>query len=198
MSENKTDRRALKTRKAIFEALAELLCEKELRQITIQEISDKADVHRVTIYKHFMDIYDICEQLEKVVLGQVGLLITKYGTKTTSELYTIIFKYIKENPKISRMIFSPHNTSTLYMNLLNMVEGLNRMMWSESFGVDMRDSRVDCIIRYHSNGCLAIIASWVLSGFAQSQDFIIKMLSGLEKSTQQYFSAIQNNSTGSA
>ena len=48
MADKKTDRRTLKTRKAIFESLAELLTEKELRSITVQELSDKADVHRVT------------------------------------------------------------------------------------------------------------------------------------------------------
>ena len=190
VSEHKIDRRAMKTRKAIFEALAALLCEKELRKITIQEISDKADVHRVTIYKHFMDIYDIYEKLEKVILSEIGLLITEYGTKTTFEVYPVMFKYITDNPTIFKMIFSPHNTSTLYMKLMNMVEGLNRVIWSETFGVDIKDSRVECVIRYHSNGCLAIIAGWVLNDFAQSQDFIIKTLSGLDKSTQQYFATM--------
>lgn len=190
MSDNKLDRRTIKTRKAIFEALAELLCEKELRQITIQEISDKADVHRVTIYKHFMDIYDIYEQLEKSVLSEIGLLITGYGEKATFEIYPVFFKYIADNPKIFKMIFSPHNTSTLYMKLLNMVEGLNRVIWSEQFGVDIYDVRIQYVIRYHSNGCLAIIGGWVLSDFAQSQDFIIKTLSGLDKSTQQYFTTM--------
>lgn len=89
MSENKIDRRAMKTRKAIFEALAELLCEKEFRQITVQELSDRADVHRVTIYKHFMDIYDIYKQLEKLILSEIGLLITQYGEKATFEIYPV-------------------------------------------------------------------------------------------------------------
>ena len=190
MSEHKIDRRAMKTRKAIFEALAELLCEKELRQITVQEISDKSDVHRVTIYKHFMDIYDIYEQLEKLILSEIGLLITEYGEKATFEFYPVFFKYITDNPKIFKMIFSPNNTSTLYMKLLNMVEGLNRVIWSEKYNVDIHDSRIQYIIRYHSNGCLAIIGGWVLSDFAQSQDFITKTLSGLDKSTQQYFTTM--------
>ena len=190
MSESKIDRRAMKTRNAIFEALAELLCEKELRKINIQELSDKADVHRVTIYKHFLDIYDIYEQLEKSVLQEIGLLITEYGEKATFEIYPSFFKYITENPKIFKMIFSPHNTTMLYMKLLNLVEGLNRVILSEKFGVDIYDSRIQYVIRYHSNGCLAIIGGWVLSDFEQSKDFIVKMLTDLDRSTQSYLSTL--------
>ena len=88
------------------------------------------------------------------------------------------------------MIFSPHNISTLYMELLNLAEGLNRVIWSEKFGVDIHDSRIQCVIRYHSNGCLALIGGWVMSDFVQSQAFIVETLSGLDKSTQQYFTDI--------
>ena len=48
MAEKKPNRRALKTRKAIFEGLAELLCEKELPRITVNELTEKADIHRAT------------------------------------------------------------------------------------------------------------------------------------------------------
>ena len=57
MSEKKTDRGTLKTRKAICAAFAELLYEKELHKITVQEISDKADVNRVTFYKHYAGVH---------------------------------------------------------------------------------------------------------------------------------------------
>ena len=53
MEDKKVDRRSLKTQRQIKEALCELLTIKELRHITIQEISDKADIHRVTFYKHY-------------------------------------------------------------------------------------------------------------------------------------------------
>ena len=77
MPEKKTDRRTLKTRKALCEALAELLMEKELHKITVQEIADKADVNRVTFYKHYMDVYDLYENIEKDVLIEMGLLILR-------------------------------------------------------------------------------------------------------------------------
>lgn len=190
MAEKKTDLRTLKTKKAIFEALAELMCEKELRQITIKELSDKAEIHRVTVYKHFVDIYDVYEQFEKMVLLQLGELITEYGSKTTFEVYPVVFKYITENPGIFKMIFSPHSTSGLYQKLLKMVEGLNRLIWAESFGADMNDRRVESAIRYHSNGTLAIVANWVMNDFDQPQEFIIQTLSGLDKSTQTYLKEI--------
>ena len=189
MADKKTDRRSLKTRKAIFESLAELLTEKELRNITVQELSDKADIHRITFYKHFMDVYDAYDQLEELILSDLMLIITEQGEKLNYEVYPVVFKYITDNPKYFRMIFSPHNTSTLYQKVLKMVEGLNRVIWSEKYGVDIKDDLVSCVIRYHSNGCLSIIAGWVLSGFKESSDFIIKTLSELDKNTQDYLSS---------
>ena len=64
MDERKTDRRSLKTQKELKQALAELLAEKEIRKITVQEVSDKADVHRVTFYKHYYDIVTIQNKLK--------------------------------------------------------------------------------------------------------------------------------------
>ena len=190
MAEKKTDRRTLKTRRAVFEGLAALLAEKELRNITVQELSDKVDIHRVTFYKHFMDIYDVYEQLEKAILSNLGLLITEYGSKTTIEFYGVVFKYIKENPVYFKMICSPHSSSTLYWKVQKMVEGLNRVIWAERFDLDMNDQRVGCAIHYHSNGCLAIIADWVLSDLAQPEEFIAGMLSGLDMSTQGYLKTL--------
>lgn len=47
------DRRQNKTRKAILSAFEELISKKPYKNITVQEIIDRADVGRTTFYAHF-------------------------------------------------------------------------------------------------------------------------------------------------
>ena len=186
MAEQKTNRKALKTRRLIRNALAELLTKKELKDITVQEIADIADISRTTFYNYYYDVYDIYEQLEQTVLIELGEMITEHGPKTTFEVYSVVFKYIKENPDVFKMIFSPNGKHTLYMKLKKMVEGINQKLWAESFGVKLNDKRLLYSIRYHSNGTLAIVADWVLNDFDQPEEFVIETLGDLDKNTQNY------------
>ncbi|MCC3379646.1 TetR/AcrR family transcriptional regulator [Paenibacillus farraposensis] len=56
-----TDLRVKRTHKLLWSALGELLLDpkKEFSSITINEICEKAMVHRTTFYKHFVDKYDL-------------------------------------------------------------------------------------------------------------------------------------------
>ena len=53
------DRRCLKTQKAIKNALVELMSEKDISQITIKELAQRADINRKTFYTHYTRIYDV-------------------------------------------------------------------------------------------------------------------------------------------
>lgn len=59
MTEKKEDRRVLRTRMALHQALIELILEKRYDKITIQDIIDRADVGRSTFYGHFLDKEDL-------------------------------------------------------------------------------------------------------------------------------------------
>ncbi len=54
-AEPKTDRRKLRTRKLLRQALMDLIIEKGYANISIQDITDRADVSRTTFYLHFKD-----------------------------------------------------------------------------------------------------------------------------------------------
>jgi len=59
----KVDRRIIKSQEAIKKAIIELISEKNFDQITIQDISDRADVSRKTIYLHYADKFDLLDKL---------------------------------------------------------------------------------------------------------------------------------------
>ena len=53
------DRRVNKTRRALKEALTDLILEKGYESITVQDVIDRADVGRSTFYAHFIDKDDL-------------------------------------------------------------------------------------------------------------------------------------------
>lgn len=59
------DLRIVKTEKALKEAFAQLLLEKDFQNITVNELCDKAMIRRTTFYKHYQDKYDYFDRLIK-------------------------------------------------------------------------------------------------------------------------------------
>lgn len=60
---SKVDRRIPKSLEAIKKAFIELMSEKSFDRITIQDISDRANVSRKTIYLHYLDKFDLLDKL---------------------------------------------------------------------------------------------------------------------------------------
>src|ERR1700742_3382273 len=65
------DRRVRKTQQAILEAFVGLLAEKDFEHITMNEIADRADVNRGTVYLHYMDKFDLLDQCIETHLAQL-------------------------------------------------------------------------------------------------------------------------------
>jgi AcrR family transcriptional regulator len=55
----KTDRRILRTRDTLGDALVELMHEKSFDEITVQDVLDRAGVGRSTFYEHYRDKNDL-------------------------------------------------------------------------------------------------------------------------------------------
>ena len=59
--EKHEDLRIRRTRLLLQQAFTQLMMEKHFQSITVQEITDRAMVHRATFYDHFVDKYDLLE-----------------------------------------------------------------------------------------------------------------------------------------
>ena len=56
-------RSAVRSRKLINDALADLLTEKPLDKITVTDVVNRADINRGTFYAHYRDIPDAVDHL---------------------------------------------------------------------------------------------------------------------------------------
>jgi AcrR family transcriptional regulator len=59
--EEKLDPRVKRTRKLILQAFSELLAEKGFESISVQDVTDKAQINRATFYDHFVDKYKLLD-----------------------------------------------------------------------------------------------------------------------------------------
>ena len=189
MEENKSsDRRTLKTKKAIFQAFSELLKEKELRKITVQEIVDKADISRVTFYKYYLDVYDLYDKIESELLTNIGLITLQLADKTFNEFFKELINYVYNSRATFEMVFSPNVTNKLRDKLSRIIEGILKKIYSEKLGISIDNEDLAYLCCYRSSGFLAVIQRWVQNGFSQSCENMVKQVSVFDDNIEQIFS----------
>ena len=187
MAEKIHDRRTLKTRKAIRDALSILLTDRELNKVTVKDITDIADINRVTFYKHYLDVYDLYDRTEQGILIEIGELVLQLVDLPADKFFSAFTDYIDENRTVFKMIFSPNSKATLLAKFSKCIDGLFRQIESEKLGINLTDSKLMYQTRYRSQGCIAVIMQWVTDGFTEPKEFIVKTLSELDNNTEKIF-----------
>ena len=187
MPERSNDRRAQKTRKALANALSELLTQKELHKITVQELCDKAELNRGTLYRHYLDVYDLYEKIEKETLVDLALLLLDAGEQPTEEFFKKIIEYISQNRSIFKMVFIPNTTGQMRTELSRMIKGIFQQKQIEKDQSSLSDAELNYMCSYRAQGCIAIISDWVTGDLKEPEDFIIKTISLLDSNTEKVF-----------
>ncbi|WP_051541332.1 TetR/AcrR family transcriptional regulator [Caldalkalibacillus mannanilyticus] len=180
------DRRVRKTKRALRNGLTELMVDKNLRNITVRELTDKVDIHRATFYAHYMDIYDLYEQMENAVVEELNDIIMQNYSKPPIKFYTILFEYIIENKQLCRMLFGTKGEGRFLIRLNSLFEEKCIVTWCKEWGISEVSEELKYNVRYHVQGCLAIISRWVESDFTHPMDVLVKILADIDRSMESY------------
>ncbi|MBP1582290.1 MAG: TetR/AcrR family transcriptional regulator [Oscillospiraceae bacterium] len=65
------DKRIEKTKKALHTAFYQLRSKKSIRDIKVAELCQAAEVNKTTFYTHYRDIFELADEVEKLLLYQV-------------------------------------------------------------------------------------------------------------------------------
>lgn len=72
------DRRVMKTRKEIRNAVISLMEEKDFEVISVLDITKRANINRGTFYLHYIDKYDLLEKYEQELFEKLEHIVLEY------------------------------------------------------------------------------------------------------------------------
>jgi AcrR family transcriptional regulator len=159
----KVDRRILKSQEAIKKAVIELMSEKNFNQITIQDISDRANVSRRTIYLHYLDKFDLLDKLIEEHINELRELQKSSSELTFIEGGLIWFEYLEKNFLFfSTMLASQGALSFRNRFLAFVIEGLRDEVNTRE-GKN-RGFHEDVIVRFIAAAYVEVVEWWFLNG----------------------------------
>lgn len=162
---NTDDRRIRKTKKALKEGLIDLMLEKDLQNITVKELSERADVHRATFYSHYMDVYDLYEQIENTAFEELSSIIVSDPTHSYDGIYNVIIDYIYKNSKMCCLFFDKSSNQNFYDRISAFLEE----RYSEIYLYENNETEITeewkYLICYHVQGCISIISRWAKANY---------------------------------
>ena len=159
----KIDRRRIKTKKAIKTALITLMTEKELPQITVKELSQKADINRKTFYTHYNNIFNIFDEIENELVQNLKKLIQESGSEdsilNTQHLFEALNHLIYEDFDFYQKLLSHANA---YGPLINKIKNvLQEECWLAARNkFDDLPDEFSYVIEFISSGIISMYVSW--------------------------------------
>lgn len=123
---NPNDRRVKKTNRALRDALIELLNSKRLNDITVKELTEKADINRSTFYFYYEDIYDMVDRFQEEIYEAFVENVVKPTTAMTCledyiEYIRRFFDFCRENKTQCEFVLRNDLNNRLIEKLRNVV-----------------------------------------------------------------------------
>jgi hypothetical protein len=182
---NKDDRRIVKTKRALWEALAKLMLEKELYKITIKELTGKANIHRSTFYTHYEDVYDLYNQLENVVIDGLSTVIIDNQFNSYKSLFKAVVDYVYDNSKSYYMILNKNRNHSFRDRISDFLEKKYLDDWLEETLQGEVKEEWRFLVKYHIHGCLAIVSHWAENNYTYPKNELIDIIYTLNKNFEE-------------
>jgi hypothetical protein len=161
------NRQVNRSKKMIESAIIKLLKIKKINNITVKSLCEISDVNRGTFYNHYLDVYDLMNQIENNLVCELELSLSKYSPeqlkKDSLPLFKEILEFIDQKADIVAILFK-ENESNLFLNkIINIFKTRAIYIW-ETIYTNSNSKNYDYFLEYAIHGCLGIINKWLQDG----------------------------------
>jgi AcrR family transcriptional regulator len=160
----KSNRQVLRSKSMIEEAVIRLLKRKSINQITIKELCEICNINRGTFYNHYIDIYDLMNQIENSLVSELESYISKYSpeqlNKNSLPLFNDIIEFIDKKSDIVTILFKENEDSLFIDKMINLFKTRAIQSWGIIYA-RFPKKNYDYFLEYAICGCLGIIKKWL-------------------------------------
>lgn len=162
---NHTDRRVKRTKKALRDALFELLETKAMNQITVTELTTLADVNRATFYFYYTDLNDMVDQIQnetyQTFMNVLSESIPDIGTvEGFAEYANRLLIFCKEHETLCKFIINNDANNQLYKKMQTLM--LKNISNSTDVYADNNPAKYST--SYVLSGVTGILTEWLNDG----------------------------------
>lgn len=169
MSNFKLDRRKKYTRLVLKESLMELLKKKPIKQITVKEICEGADINRSTFYSHYCDQYDLLNQIEEEFIEDMNETLTMYNQNKDEEIVQMtekLLEYVAANSDVCHTLFSENGNASFKKRVMQIAR--NHTVKRLVFENDLDSQISEYASLFAVSGSVTVIESWLENGMEES------------------------------
>ena len=187
----KEDQRVRITKLMIKNAFLSLLKAKNLQNITVSELCEKAEINRGTFYLYYKDIYDLRDVLVNAFIDDfkkklLPIFLFNKNHLTDLEFIEEILKTLYKNKDLTEAFFANQIDKDFVNEILNTGEKIVLKTYSKFFK-DKDEKQFKLFYKYSSSGSLALIIEWIKSNFSMPIDEFAIELQKLLNASITYF-----------
>jgi AcrR family transcriptional regulator len=170
MEANKTDRRIKYTKMVIKNSLIKFLKQKPISKISVKEICEDADINRTTFYAHYLDQYDLFQQIEDEVINNINQYLKGYDFKDNKhipvEMTAKILEYIEENSELFDLLLNSNGDIKFQQEVIKIVGRQHFISMIENDSLNKEDA--EYIFHFLASGAVGVIQMWLKDGMKKS------------------------------
>ena len=164
----KPDLRVQKTYNALYEAMQNLLAQKDFEKITVRELCEEANTRTSTFYTHFSDKYDFLDKMIRAFRADQIKDLDSVKLKSPKEFYTLLLSSILEMIAEKSRLYRSLNEDSMVQIIAHSSIDPMREILERRMREDMEKGYLEScdpdILLQGFNGAIKQIVVWWVSG----------------------------------
>lgn len=198
------DRRVIRTKEAIRDALVELIAEKGFEAVSVSDVTDRANINRGTFYLHYRDKFDLLEQTETEIIDDLKEKVFEIPAFNVADVQNIdeplpalivLIDYIEEHADLLRAMMVFKGNVNFQSEIKKIIE-MNLIRIGFFSGLKKEEDRSilsKYFISYIVSAHLGVLQEWLQGGCIESPKEMALLLSKLSIYGPAYAFGIRNS-----